>query len=263
MYSCDDPGQRVSIAQLNSELRHAHLELVSAHCATHQLRLRYSLDDLARLGRRDVLRKSAEAASALHEFYRSIDQRLAAEHDQPEPTPLPSEAQIAQAVRWLSGYLREQRDLYFPQASALPDPVRERLSPYFAATLLDRVRIIELRGKRVAVPGFFSEARALGYDNLPDVQHMESMTFIDVIAFNEALQERALFHALVHTVQIELLGLEGYAEFWVHSFLKTKAHFTVALEVHAFSLASRFLRPGVQKFSVEKEVLHWAAANRY
>ena len=43
---------------MNSELRHAQLELLSAHCATHQLRFRFSLDDLARFGQRDVLRKS-------------------------------------------------------------------------------------------------------------------------------------------------------------------------------------------------------------
>jgi len=60
-----------------------------------------------------------------------------------------------------------------------------------------------------------------------------------------------------------VLGLEQYAELWVRGFLRTRAHFTVPLEVHAFSLASKFLRPVPEKFSVEDEVLHWAADHRY
>jgi hypothetical protein len=76
MYSHSDPEDRVLIVQMNSELRHAQLELLSAHCATHQLRLHYSSGDLARFGRRDVLRKSAEAASALNEFYSLLEKQL-------------------------------------------------------------------------------------------------------------------------------------------------------------------------------------------
>ena len=137
------------------------------------------------------------------------------------------------------------------------------MAPYFAAALLDRIRIVELEGARVAIPDFFAQVRVQGFNNLPDIPHMESLTFLDVVAFNEKLSERALFHALVHAVQIEVLGLERYAELWVRGFLKTHAHFTVPLEVHAFSMASRFLRPTLEKFSVEDEVLRWAADHRY
>ena len=38
-----DSDDRVPV-QLNSELHQAHLELLSAHCATYQLRLHYSVD---------------------------------------------------------------------------------------------------------------------------------------------------------------------------------------------------------------------------
>src|SRR5271156_4184289 len=76
MYSWENPDDRVSIVQMNSELRHAQLELLSAHCATHQLRLRFSADDLARFGQRDILRKSVQAASALSEYYSSIEQKM-------------------------------------------------------------------------------------------------------------------------------------------------------------------------------------------
>jgi len=260
-----DPAEpRVSIAQLNSDLRHAQLELLSAHCAIHQLRLHYTTDDLARFGQRDVLRKSAEAASALSTFYAGIELRYPQAAPRPADSfPRPTDEQIAQAVQWLSSYLRAQRQHYGPSARLLDPQPKSVMAPYFAAALLDRVHIVELEGARVAVPEFFAQVRAQGFENLPDIPHMESLTFLDVVAFNEKLTERALFHALVHSVQIEVLGLERYAELWVRGFLRTRAHFTVPLEVHAFSLASKFLRPVPDKFSVEDEVLRWAADRRY
>src|SRR3974377_503570 len=161
MYSYDDPDERVSVVQLNSELRHAQLELVSAHCATHQLRLRYSTDHLARFGRRDILRKSAEAASALHEFYQRIEKRMPACVSNAGGSPQPTGDQIAQAVQWLSDYLRQQRERHFSQAGPLAAHHRSAFSRYFQADLLDRVRVVELEGARIEVPEFFAKARAL------------------------------------------------------------------------------------------------------
>jgi len=96
MYHSPEDG--VSSRQLNSELQHAQLELLSAHCAVHQLRLHYSYDDLARLGRRDVLRKSAEAASALHEFYCDIEKRSPARRDAPTRSVLTKWSFIARTA---------------------------------------------------------------------------------------------------------------------------------------------------------------------
>lgn len=259
-----DSADGVSLRQINIELQHAHLELVSAHCAIHQLRLRYSADHLARFGRRDVLRKSAEAAGALHEFYTSIEQRI------PEPEPSapsvfafqPTEAQIAQAVEWLSSYLHAEREHYLPQSGELSPHLKAAMRPYFSAELLDRIRVGELHGARVEAPDFFARARALGFDP-PEITHMDSLTFLDVIVFNQRITERALFHGLVHAVQIQHLGLKRYAELWIYSFIRTRTHFTVPLEVHAFSLASKFLRPSPEKFSVEESVLRWIEARRY
>jgi len=134
--------------------------------------------------------------------------------------------------------------------------------PYFSAVLLNRIRVVELQGALVRVPEFFAEVRSLGFEP-PEITHMDSVTFLDIIAFNQRLSERALLHALVHTVQMDVLGLERYAELWVRGFLKTRAHFTVPLEVHAFSLASKFLRRTTEKFSVEDDVLRWVNEGRY
>jgi hypothetical protein len=261
MCSFEDPADRVSVLQLNSELHQAHLELISAHCATHQLCLRYSPDELARYGRRDVLEKSAQAASALNEFYASIDNKLPQRENLPA-SPQPTPAQIAQAVEWLSTYLRQEREHYFPASGPINAQQKALMCPYFSPALLDQVRVIELRGARVAVPEFFAQARALGFEP-PEITHMDSFTFLDVIAFNQELSERALFHALVHTVQIQALGLRRYAELWVQSFVKSRAHFRVPLEVHAFSLASKFLLSRAESFSVEAQIFRWIDENRY
>jgi len=225
MSEYDDPREGISVIQLNSKLRHAQLELVSAHCATHQLRLRYSGEDMARFGHRDLLRKSAEAASALHEFYQRIGQRVPKPEAQRELFTQGTPAQIAQGVQWLCDYLRQQRAAYFRKAEPLSASQKTALARYFRIRLLEQVRIVELDGARVPVPEFLSQVRALGFDNLPDVTHMDSVTFIDVVAFNERLSERALFHALVHTVQIQVLGLERYAELWTRGFLRGQSAF--------------------------------------
>ena len=261
MYSYDNSDDRLSIEHMNSALHHAYLELVSAHCATHQLGLHYSADDLARLGRRDLLRKSAEAASALNDFYSSIENNIP--QAAPKPEPQLTGAQIAHAIRYVACYLREHREHYLPAAQPLSNQHKARMWPYFSSQLLDQVRVVELHGQRVAPPAFYPQARALGFDNLPQVTHMDSLTFLDVLVFNQTLADRSLFHALVHAVQFQSLGLERYTELFVQSFVKTRAHFAVPLEAHAFSLESKFKRPSAERFSVEDHVLRWIADGRY
>jgi hypothetical protein len=278
MYSYQDSDDRIPVLQMNSELEHAQLELLSAHCATYQLRLHYSADDLARFGRRDILRKSAQAASALSDFYSSIERKIPRPAVSPAASGSPnadgtnqsltssgltSDAQIAQAVKCVSSYLRQQREHYFPAALPLDNQHKARMQPHFSATLLDQIRVVELKGKRVPQPPFYSEARAMGFDNLPEITHMDSLTFVDVVVFNEELTERSLFHALVHAVQFQILGVERYTELFVQSFLRTRTHFTVPLEAHAFSLTSMFQRPSPEKFCVDDHILRWITDDRY
>lgn len=261
MYSYESSDDCASIAQMNSDLRQAQIELLSAHCVAHQLRVHYSAEDLARFGRRDVLRKSAEAASALNEFYSAIQEKISSPAESSEPVV--ADAQIDQAVQWVSGYLRQQRERYFAGAQPLSNSNKARMWPYFSARLLDELRFVELRGERVPMPEFYAQARALGFDNLPQITHMDSLTFIDVIVFNQELTERALFHALAHAAQFRILGVARYCELFVHSFVKTKTHFSVPLEAHAFSMESKFLRSPAERFSVEDQVLCWANEGRY
>ncbi len=263
MYSWDNPGDRVAIVNMNSELRHAQLELLSAHCAAHQLRLRFSPDDVARFGQRDIIRKSVQAASALSEYYSSIEKKIPRAEAPSESVPELTEDCILEAIDRVSFYLDEQRTLYFHSAAPLSKHHKALMWPYFSSTLLDRVRIVELNGARVSNPSFYDEARALGFVSLPEVTHMHSLTFLDVVVFNEKINERTLFHALVHAVQFEVLGLQRYTELFVRSFVSAKLHFSVPLEAHAFSLESKFASTPVQRFSVEDQVRLWVKEARY
>jgi hypothetical protein len=263
MYSWDKTEDRVVIMQMNSELRHAQLELLSAHCATHQLRLRFSTEDLARHGQRDVLRKSLETASALSQYYSSIEERIPTEETVSTPAPVLNQDQLREAIDRVSSYLRQQQEHYLASAVPLTRQQKAMMWPYFSTSLLDRVRVVELNGNRLPNPPFHQEAKMMGFVNLPDFTHMASLTFLDVVVFNEKLTERSLFHSLVHAVQFQLLGLERYTELFVRAFVKTKFHFTVPLEAHAFSLESKFVRLSSERFSVEDQVHLWMKQGRY
>ena len=76
MLSFDESSDRVAIAQMNSELRNAQLELLSAQCASDRLRLRYSVEDIARHAQRDVLRKAWQSAKGLYEYYKAIARQV-------------------------------------------------------------------------------------------------------------------------------------------------------------------------------------------
>ena len=123
--------------------------------------------------------------------------------------------------------------------------------------------MVELRNQRIPNPLFYTEAKALGLTNLPEITHMASLTFEDVIVFPSEITNRRLFHALVHAVQFSVLNFERYTELFVRSFLRTRSHASVPLEMHAFSLESKFAENPDVPFSVEEMVRLWERQGRY
>jgi hypothetical protein len=263
--SPDNPDDRITIVQMNAELRHAQLELLSAELATHQLRLRYSGEDIARFAEREVLNNAIRSAGMLHEYFASLPKQVRAETNGTSAAGVPqlTGEQVLTAINCLSGYFREQRNIYYQQAIRLNDHYRAMMQPFFSAGLLERTRVMQLSGTRIALPTFYGKARSWGFDNLPDIQHVASMAFLDVVVFNEKLNERDLFHALVHAVQFNILGVELYCDFYVRAFLRTNVQFTIPLEAHAFALSSRFAQNRTEGFSVEGQVRLWMQESRY
>ena len=257
MYSWDDPDDRVAIAQMNAELRHAQLDLLGARCSTDRLRLRFSIDDLARHAERDLLRKAIGHAVALSDYYLSIQKEV------PEDGMPFSESQFLLAVECVTAYLWEQREAFLRLSEPLSLDQQEMLRPFFSPRLLERVRTVELRGRRLPPPPFYEKAKGMGIANLPEMTHMASLTFVDVIVFNEQFSQRALFHGLVHVAQMQILGLERYTDFFVRSFLRTQAHFNVPLERQAFSLEAKFAAHPSEPFPVEEQIRLWLRERRY
>jgi len=174
-----------------------------------------------------------------------------------------SEALLLKATNYLFDYLWSQREEYIASGAPLPSRHQQALQSFFSPALLERVRIVELRGRRIPPPPFYQEARAAGIENLPELTHMASLTFMDVIVFSDHLDARRLFHALIHATQFYVLGLAHYADLFVRAFLRTGAHFMVPLESHAFSMEAEFaVNPG-NAFSVEERVRWWMLEGRY
>jgi len=174
-----------------------------------------------------------------------------------------TERQVQDAIAKVAVYLESQRNLYYPDAEPLDDHWKEAFRGCYSASLLNRVRVSELKDRRVENPSFFETAKADGITNLPNMAHRAVVTFLDVIVFNEKITGRHLFHGLVHAAQVKLLGRERYAELFVTGFLKARSYFLVPLKAHAFALDTRYAEDPEACFSVEEEVLRWATEDRY
>jgi hypothetical protein len=264
MLSWSKSDDRVAIVQMNAELRHAQLEMLSAECATDRLRLRFSAEDVACYGERDILRKAVVSATALHDYYGAIARQVSDPNSiAPPRAPSLQEEKVVAAIDRVRQYLHDQRKECRPQGLPLSADQCRTMTPFFSPTLLAGIRIVELRNHRVPNPPFYAEAKALGLKNLPELTHMASLTFEDVVVFPTEITDRRLFHALVHAVQFSVLGFERYTEFFVRSFVRTRSHVSVPLEMHAFSLELKFAENPGKPFSVEEMVRLWTNQGRY
>jgi hypothetical protein len=264
MFSWTESDDRVAIVKMNAELQHAQLELLSAECATDRLRLRFSLENVARYGERDVLRKAAASAVALKDYYSQIARKVAdANATASQRASLIPEEKVLPAIDGLREYVQERRQEYRQQGLPLSPNQYTRMKSFFSPSLLAEIRIVELRGRHLKNPAFYGEARALGISNLPDVAHMDSLTFDDVVIFPGEINDRRLFHALVHAAQFDILGLDDYTELYVRGFLRVRSQISVPLEMQAFSLEAKFAEKPNEHFSVEELIRLWIKERRY
>jgi hypothetical protein len=263
MVSLDDTDDHLASGQMNAELRHAQLEMLSAQCATDRLRLRYSADDLARHAQRDILRKVWSSANALFEYYNAIVNQLPDRHSVDGSTTMTiEEAKVLDASDRLARYLHERREHFRLIGRPLEQDRHDTLAPFFAPELLARIRTAVLDRERLPKPPLDSEAKAMGIAGLSDFPHPSSASFGEVLVFYDPVSMRQLFHALAHTVQIEVLGAEAYAERFVRGFLRTRTHASVPVEAHAAMLEAAFAEHSLP-FSVEEKVRLWMNQGRY
>ena len=170
----------------------------------------------------------------------------------------PSEKEIRQLLEGFLALWRQNRDKYYPIANPLPPALKEAMQPFFPSNLLNQVRYI-----KPDPPLSLPVERLQAFADIPRFEHQHGVLILDVIVLNQALTERSLFHSLVHSVQMQVLGLESYAEHYLRSLFRTKAYVSVSFEVQAFHLEARFAAAPSEAFSVQEEVELWVAQNRY
>ena len=174
-----------------------------------------------------------------------------------------TEEQVLHVCARVCGYMRGQREHYLSMGKPLDSEHVAAMRPFFSPTLLADVKVVQLLCQRITEPSFCQEARALGFEGPPQFSHMASVTFEDVLVFNEKITERLLFHALVPSVQFHVLGVGRYIELFVRAFLDTRWRFSVPLEAHIFELEAKFAADRKKPFSVEDEVRISVSKHRY
>ena len=179
------------------------------------------------------------------------------------PIPRFSEDQIAQFANLVANYISRQRETYVPRAVPLSAGQRFDVERFFVPEVLDQVRVLVLRGERVANPDFYPMLTAAGLDNLPDQSSSSAITFRDVVVAHDSCSVGLLFHELVHVEQYRQLGVSTFAEMYVRGFLDGGCYDAIPLEVNAYSLSERFESDPRRAFSVEEEVERWIAEGRF
>ena len=174
-----------------------------------------------------------------------------------------TEARIGEMVAGVAAYFNGERKLYFPHSEPIASEWRLPIEPYFSAALLDKVRTLTLVGARIPPPPFYAEGLRMTGGRFPDFVHMASVTYVDVVVFNERIEARPLFHGVVHAAQIAILGFEQYVELYVRGFLKSLSWLAIPLEDQAYKLDARFAEAPRETFSVEEEIKMWLKQGKY
>jgi len=176
-------------------------------------------------------------------------------------TPAVLSALATEAGSWL----RQQREKFYPQGHPLSDIHRTQLEPFFAAQILDTVRIVNLPqiGETMPSPPFFQKLNAAGPLILPNSAHSAAVPFIDVAVFNSEPSLRIVFHTLVHITQMVLLGPEQVMEGCFRALTVSGLWMAVPFEEQAYQMDARFTANPADVFSVEQEVREWLRSGRY
>jgi hypothetical protein len=181
------------------------------------------------------------------------------------PLPQLNNDQVAWIVREVVAYIQQQRQLFIARAAPLNPTQKLALRPFFPASALDSTRVLVLGRERTLNPYFYPQLLAIGFtpESLPDFSQMAAVTFVDTIVSHGKLNERTLFHELVHVVQYAKLGLPTFAAKYVTGFLNGGSYEAIPLEMNAYQLDERFASAPMNSFSVETEVQKWIDAEKF
>jgi len=168
---------------------------------------------------------------------------------------------LAETLAWL----QQQRDLHYALSKPLSEPIKEKLSPFFPAEILDRVKLRDLSRTRETIPypPFYERVRAGGARVVPDAAHMTAIPFIDVALFNRQPTLRTVFHNLVHVTQFAIVGLERVMKGYFKALNESGLWMVVPFEEQAYNLDARFTKDPTDQFSVEAEIREWLRKGKF
>lgn len=162
---------------------------------------------------------------------------------------------INEGPRWV----RSQRETHRPAGRTLSLEEQRTLSPFFEADILRKTRVT--RVLEIPNPPFYAPLLAQGISIPLDFSKTSGITFGDTILLSELhpvepdAQLALLFHELVHVVQFDLAGIEGFVSRYVIGWAQNGfAYERIPIEVQAYSLDARFSGQPDSHFSVRDEV---------
>jgi hypothetical protein len=165
---------------------------------------------------------------------------------------------IEESTQWI----QLKRDKFRQEGRSLDEQERERLAPYFAANILDAVRIAFVLTHEN--PDFYQQMQGTGHPTSLDFRAMWGITFIDTVVVatskidtNSEFWIPLLFHECVHVCQYHQLGLRSFMERYIRGWAEKGFKYrNIPLEGHAYCLQYKFETED-RPFSVEESMLEW------
>lgn len=175
----------------------------------------------------------------------------------PSAASLTSAALGPLVARLGRSWVADQRERHRPRARPLEPDRRAGLEPFFAAWVLDavRVRMVE----RIDPPPLVGMLKSLGIPLPLEIERIAGIAFVDTVVLLDSVagsrRVPLLFHEMVHVVQYHLLGLGGFMDRYVRGWLESgRTYRSIPLERDAYALTARFTGAPDEPFDVVAEV---------
>jgi hypothetical protein len=162
---------------------------------------------------------------------------------------------LSEGPRWVHA----QRTQHRSAGRTLTPEENRTFAPFFDQPILDKARFVTVPA--IPNPPFYAPLVAQGIPIPLDFSQTSGITFDDTVLLSasrpvEPAQALALlFHELVHVVQFDVAGIDGFVSRYVQGWAQNGfAYERIPLEVQAYGLDARFSASPSQPFSVRTEV---------
>lgn len=161
------------------------------------------------------------------------------------------------AVALGRGWVAAERARHRPDASPLAGADRAALAPFFAPATLDRARVRTI--DRLDPPWTIAALARIGVPLPVEIDRVDGITFDDTVLLAGGdpgpARTALLFHEIVHVVQYDRLGVDGFLERYVAGWLAAgRSYREIPLEVDAYAMGARFAAAPGEPFDAEAEV---------